>query len=121
MHNSEATKGEGHAMGYCLLSIGAETPNEMSKVQAVCIHRTFALENIEGLYVELTNLASHTVEFFHFGQGLPMEPIFSTGASSSFLTSSCKVDPFLHQQAIMSSSLAPLFNKALLSSVSVSA
>lgn len=70
-------------MGYCLLSIGAETPNEMSKVQAVCIHRSYGLENIEGLYCELTNLASHTVEFLHFGQGKPMEPIFSAGTPSS--------------------------------------
>ncbi|GAA5885993.1 hypothetical protein JCM6882_004226 [Rhodosporidiobolus microsporus] len=79
MSSSEQAKGEGHAMGYCLLAVGAETPNVMSKVQAVCMHRSCSFEHIEQLYCELTGLTTHTVEFFQFGGGLPLTPIFTTG------------------------------------------
>ncbi|BGP16391.1 hypothetical protein JCM10213v2_004393 [Rhodosporidiobolus nylandii] len=79
MGASEVAKGEGHALGYCLLAVGAETPNEMNKVQAVCLHRTYSFENIEGLYCQLTNLTTHVVEFFLFGNDLPLEPILTSG------------------------------------------
>ncbi|GAA5820147.1 hypothetical protein JCM11251_005503 [Rhodosporidiobolus azoricus] len=76
---SEVAKGEGHAMGYCLLAVGAETPKVMTKVVSVCVHRTFDIEQVEQLYCELTNLSSHTVEFFHFGEQLLLTPIFAAG------------------------------------------
>ncbi|GAA6042113.1 hypothetical protein JCM8097_003114 [Rhodosporidiobolus ruineniae] len=79
MGQGEAVKGEGHALGYALLAVGAETPNEMSKVQAVCMHRSYSVDQIEGLYCELTQLKTHTVEFFHFGGGLPLQPVCATG------------------------------------------
>ncbi|GAA5984852.1 hypothetical protein JCM11641_005441 [Rhodosporidiobolus odoratus] len=79
MQSSERAKGEGHALGYCLLAVGADTPQDMSSVQAVCLHRTYPLDNIEGLYCELTNLTSHTVEFFLFGDDQPLQPILTHG------------------------------------------
>ncbi|GAA6001319.1 hypothetical protein JCM10207_006606 [Rhodosporidiobolus poonsookiae] len=79
MQAHDTARGEGIALGYALLAIGAETPHDMNKVQAVCLHRTFSFENLEALYCELVTLPTWTVEFFHFGNGAPLEPILTTG------------------------------------------
>ncbi|GAA5850353.1 hypothetical protein JCM8547_001843 [Rhodosporidiobolus lusitaniae] len=93
----------------------------MAKVQAVCIHRDYSFERIEGLYCELTNLATHNVEFFHFGRNLPLEPIFTTGylavAIRSALQQSASVDRFCFSRQSFESMCSVVVHPATLTAV----
>lgn len=73
--------GEGLALGYLLMSMGAVTPERLEGVHAVFVHRNDSFAQLEPLYVELVNLPTHSVEYFRFGGGQPVEEIFSAGAS----------------------------------------
>ncbi|TNY22170.1 Proteophosphoglycan ppg4 [Rhodotorula diobovata] len=78
--NREDTMGgEGLALGYLLMSMGAVTPDKLEGVEAVFIHRNDSFAQLEALYAELVNLPSHAVEFFRFGGGEPVEDIFRAG------------------------------------------
>lgn len=82
--NREDTMGgEGLALGYLLMSMGAVTPDKLEGVEAVFIHRNDSFAQLEALYAELVNLPSHAVEFFRFGGGEPVEDIFRAGAYCS--------------------------------------
>lgn len=73
--------GEGLALGYLLMSMGAVTPERLEGVHAVFVHRNDSFAQLEPLYAELVNLPTHSVEYFRFGGGQPVEEIFCAGAS----------------------------------------
>ncbi|GAA5935316.1 hypothetical protein JCM3775_006236, partial [Rhodotorula graminis] len=71
--------GEGLALGYLLMSMGAVTPERLEGVHAVFVHRNDSFAQLEPLYSELVNLPTHSVEYFRFGAGQPVEEIFRAG------------------------------------------
>ncbi|GAA5896152.1 hypothetical protein JCM8208_007541 [Rhodotorula glutinis] len=71
--------GEGLALGYLLMSMGAVTPERLEGVHAVFVHRNDSFAQLEPLYAELVNLPTHSVEYFRFGGGQPVEEIFCAG------------------------------------------
>ncbi|BGP24873.1 hypothetical protein JCM10295v2_003793 [Rhodotorula toruloides] len=75
----ETVSGEGLALAYLLLRMGATTPRNMQEVEAVCIHRREPLAALESLYCELVNLDHRFVEFFYFGGDEPATAVFTHG------------------------------------------
>ncbi|GAA6059111.1 hypothetical protein JCM10212_002082, partial [Sporobolomyces blumeae] len=71
--------GEGAALGLLLMLVGAKMPGQLTEVAVVCVHRKETLAPIERMYNELVGMASHHVEFLHFGNGQPIEPILISG------------------------------------------
>lgn len=91
--------GEGIALGLLLMMIGARMPKQLAEVAVVCVHRRETLAPIERMYNELINMKAHRelsrflsfvqsvhrsiafpdVEFLHFGDGVPVEPILVSG------------------------------------------
>ncbi|GAA5857906.1 hypothetical protein JCM1840_000963 [Sporobolomyces johnsonii] len=94
--------GEGVALGLLMMLVGARTPNQLSEVAVVCLHRRDSLEQLERMYCDLVNMSSHHVEFLHFGGGLPVQPIllcnFLIMPSFNALQQSAALDRFCRNQ-----------------------
>ncbi|GAA5843896.1 hypothetical protein JCM3766R1_005957 [Sporobolomyces carnicolor] len=75
----QMVSGEGIALGLLLMMIGARMPKQLGEVAVVCVHRRETLGPIEAMYNELVNMQSHHVEFLHFGDNLPIQPILISG------------------------------------------
>ncbi|GAA5893458.1 uncharacterized protein JCM6883_003524 [Sporobolomyces salmoneus] len=75
----QMVSGEGIALGLLLMMIGARMPKQLSEVAVVCVHRRETLAPIEKMYNELVHMETHHVEFLHFGDNEPIEPILVSG------------------------------------------
>lgn len=51
--------GEGIALGLLLMMVGARTPNQLTEVRIVCLHRGETLVALEKMYNELVNMEDH--------------------------------------------------------------
>lgn len=74
----DRVSGEGLALTYLLLATGSKTPEHLSDLDALFLHREESPVKLEGLYNELVNL-ERSVEFFSFGNGELIASILSSG------------------------------------------
>lgn len=74
----DRVSGEGLALTYLLLATGSKTPEHLSDLDALFLHREESPVKLEGLYNELVNL-ERSVEFFSFGNGELIASILGSG------------------------------------------